>query len=201
MATPKIDLFSHPHKEQRLLFCALSASLSKFEATDEAALSMIKNALNALIATLHDHALSEDTFIIPLLKNFSTSLEEEHQEIDVMMAEVGDLLNHLCDAKVEERDELVAVLYRTFNRFMGHYFLHLDKEETQVMPFLWRQFTPEEIVGVIVAFKAYKQPEKAEKMLPNILKAMTKEEQNLMFISIRKYAPQAAYEASLSFAS
>ncbi len=203
MATPRIDLFAHPHQEQRLALFELSKAFCLQATAESQDLEYLVDKLQDTINVIKEHSDNENMFISPLLnaKGLQNEnwLDKEHKHMDELLDELESLIIKIRTLHVDQQIDFCSKIYNTLNRFIGNYLLHIDKEEQQIMPLLRQHSTMEEIMGILVAFKAYKEPEVAKAMLPSILSNMTVEERVKMFASIKKHAPAAAYQASLSF--
>ncbi len=203
MATPKMDLFAHPHQEQRQALCELSKGFSLQEKLEIEELESLVDKLQNTIDVIKDHSHSENMLISPLLnaKGLQTEnwLKSEHENIERQLDEIEALISKIRTLDADKQLNFSAKIYSAVNRLIGHYFLHMNQEEQQIMPLLWHHCTAEEIMGIIVAHKAYKEPDVAQAMLPPILEKMTTAEKKDMFTSIKIHAPKEAYKASIIF--
>lgn len=203
MATPKIDLLAHPHQEQRQTLCELSIAFSLQEKIDSEKLEVLVERLQTIIDVIKDHSDSENMLIVPLLhaKGLQEEywLESEHEDIDKNLDEIESLISKIRTLDADQQLNFCSTIYSAINRLIGRYFLHMDQEEQQIMPLLWHHCAAEEIMGVLVAHKAFKEPDVAQTMLPPILEKMTVEEKKDMFASIKAHAPEEVYKASMTF--
>ena len=97
------------------------------------------------------HASVEERFIHTVLSQRvpggARQLEEDHR---VMRQEFDDLITHFDGIRTkpvdfEKRGELALEFYRAWSRFMAFYFMHINREEEEIMPLLWKVCTVEEL--------------------------------------------------------
>jgi hypothetical protein len=123
------------------------------------------------------HASLEEKFIHTVLSQRvpggARQLEEDHR---VMRQEFDDLIAHFDGIRAkpvdfEKRGELALEFYRAWSRFMAFYFMHIDREEEQIMPVLWKLCTVEELAEthklMITSQKREELVEDFEMILPN----------------------------------
>ena len=205
MATPKTDLFAYPHQEQRNILFKVSTGLSAREKIKAGNFGRLVDELQNVIDWIKNHANYEDMFISTFLQDKGLQkenwLEREHVELHQQLSGIESLITKIRTLDAEQQISYCSQLYPDVNRFIGSYLLHMDREEQEIMPLLWQHCTAEEIMGILVAFLAYQEPDIAKVEVPSLLKNMTFEEKSKMFASIKEHAPTAAYQASLCFES
>ncbi len=172
----QIDLYRDIHKGQRRRFFNIATQAGIIDYNDTKALDTFSSELHSFRRHLHLHAHLEEMFVHTLLSqrvpSGATELEEEHR---IMRQEFDNLLAHFDGIRVkpeyEKRGELILEFYRAWNRFMAFYFMHINREEEQVMPVLWKLCTVEDLAEthklMITSQKQEELVEDFEMILPN----------------------------------
>jgi hypothetical protein len=155
----RIDLFTLVHKGIRWWLGSVSATLGAAEVTSRGFVAQL-DAVADLLAGLDEHARHEDTFIAPVLRlhapERATAWAAEHHAFEQAERELRAMLAKLRDLDPSDGAARVAVLalYRAFNRFTADMLLHLDREETELMPLLWARCSDAELAAIMTSFKA-----------------------------------------------
>lgn len=123
------------------------------------------------------HAHLEEKFIHTVLTQRvpggAKQLEEDHR---VIRQEFDNLITHFDSIRTkpvdfEKRGELALEFYRAWSRFIAFYFTHINREEEQIMPVLWKLCTVEELAEthklMITNQKQEELVEDFEMILPN----------------------------------
>ena len=149
-----IDLYIDIHKGQRYRFFKIATQTGILDHTDLKALDWLYDELCSFREHMRLHAHIEETCIHFVLSERvpggARQLEEEHR---IIRQKFDDLIAHFESIRAkpvdfEKRGELVLEFYRAWCRFTAFYFMHIDREEEQIMPALWKLCTPEEIAEI-----------------------------------------------------
>ena len=147
----QIDLYVDIHKGQRGRFFNIATQAGKLDYTDQKALDTLYNELYSFREHMRLHAHLEEKFIHTVLSQRvpggARQLEEDHR---VMRQEFDELITHFDDIRAlpvdfEKRGELALEFYRAWSHFMAFYFMHINREEEDIMPLLWKLCTVEEL--------------------------------------------------------
>jgi hypothetical protein len=155
----RIDLFTLAHKGIRWWLGSVSAMLGAAELTSRELAAPLE-AVVEVLAGLDEHAHHEDTFIAPVLRlhapERATAWAAEHHAFEESERELRAVLAKLRDLDPSDGAARGAVLalYRAFNRFTAEMLLHLDREETELMPLLWARCSDAELGAIMTSFKA-----------------------------------------------
>jgi hemerythrin-like domain-containing protein len=174
----QIDLYANIHKGQRSRFFKIAMQAGIIDYADQNFLDRLYDELNSFREHMRFHATAEEKYIHPMLSERvpggARKLEEDHRIINQRF---DDLVTHLDatraqSADLRKRRELTLEFYRAWNRFLSFYFLHINKEEEQVTPVLWKLCTNEELAATFKMIMASQKPdelrENFEMMLPAI---------------------------------
>jgi len=201
-----IDLYRDVHKGQRHRFLTIATQAGKLDYTDPKALDTLKDELYSFREHMRLHAHVEEKFIHTILSQRvpggARQLEEDHrivrQEFDDLIAHFDSLRDKPVD--FEKRGELALEFYRAWSRFIAFYFMHIDREEEQIMPALWKLCTVEELAEthklMINDQKQEELVEDFEMILPN---ANLPERVEILG-QLRVLMPPEVYQESLKLA-
>lgn len=147
----QIDLYVDIHKGQRRRFFNIATQAGILDYTDQKAIDKLYDELVSFRKHMHLHASIEERFIHTVLSQRvpggARQLEEDHR---VMRQAFDDLITQFDGIRTkpldfEKRGELALEFYRAWNRFMAFYFTHINREEEDIMPLLWKVCTVEEL--------------------------------------------------------
>jgi nitrite reductase/ring-hydroxylating ferredoxin subunit len=174
---PEIDLYVGIHKGQRYRFLSIATQAGILDYTKPKTFDALYDELFSFREHLRVHAHVEEKFIHPVLfqrvPSGARQLEEDHrlirQEFDNLIANFDSLRAKPVD--FEKRAELALEFYRAWNRFAAFYFVHINREEEQVMPTLWKLCTATELAEIhqmMIINQTHEQlVEDFKMMLPN----------------------------------
>lgn len=152
MAPPRVELFAPLHKVLRCMLADSARTLGNTDFVDDADTRSALAFVRERLAFLREHAGHEDTFIIPELRKRAPAVLEQmtsaHVEHEHDIAALETALAEIESASGLARVGRAVAAYGQMNRFIAHYLLHLDHEETVIQGALWEHFTDEELVAL-----------------------------------------------------
>jgi hypothetical protein len=165
--TERLDLFTVIHKGLRWWIGDLGARLGATDFTNAAEAILALKEVVECLETLDAHSLHEDSFIAPVLDARAASRglpwHDEHEALQAattaLRRQVQELVN--LGPTHAHATGLGLELYRAFSRFASDVYLHLDEEETRLMPLLWSVCTDEELLAIMTAFRSRHAAESA----------------------------------------
>jgi hypothetical protein len=148
------DFYTLAHKSIRQ---AVSDTGVLLGATDPETVSATFEPASEVVAELLAHASHEDHFIDPALERFlpdiALEINDQHRRLGNTIEAVQRQLDALAShAPVPPGGPLA--LYRAYHRMAAMNLIHLDYEETVVMPALWTTAPVEALTDVMAAFNA-----------------------------------------------
>jgi hemerythrin-like domain-containing protein len=202
----QVDVYTNIHKGQRSKFFSISMEAGMIDCADQNAMDRLQEKLESFREHMHLHAAHEEKFIHPLLSERipggSSRLNEEHrimhQQLDDLLADFKGIRTKFSD--FEKQQELVLEFYRAWNRFMAFYFMHIDYEEENVQPSLWKLCTNKELAEAFKQILANQTPEELMSDLEMMLPALNLSERVVLFNAGRANLPPQASEAFLKLA-
>lgn len=190
----RVDLYRFPHKVQRAHLFALSTKIGRADLTNQMELNEIEKSLRLMIRLLREHSEHEATFIHPLYKEVGDSaspLDEEHDDLEKELVKLEKVLE----------EKRWSALYEVLNRFIGHYLLHQDEEETEQTEVLWKHFDDSRLLAVMNAFKASRPSSSLKEDLELAIPCLNLVELTQMFQMIKMAAPKEALQMALEIAN
>ena len=181
----RIDLFTTVHKGLRWWIGDVNAKLGASDLSDAAALEDVLSHLVDCLDALDAHSGHEDAFIAPMLDARAAvrvaMWHSEHEALDAMTLALRRQAQKLRELAPDHPRAagLGLELYRAFARFSSEVLLHLDEEETRIMPLMWSVCTDEELVGIMSAFRA-RHGEDATRLYARLALAFTPAERALL---------------------
>lgn len=173
----QIDLYRDIHKGQRCRFFNIATQAGTLDYTDQKALDRLYDELFSFREHMRLHAHVEEKFIHTVLSQRvpggAQQLEEDHriirQEFDNLITQFDGIRAQPLD--FEKRGELALEFYRAWSRFIAFYFTHINREEEEIMPILWKLCTVQELFethkAMITDQKQEELVEDFEMILPN----------------------------------
>jgi hypothetical protein len=159
--SPSVDLYTLPHKALRDAMGRTGTLLAAAEpSTATTSIAAVAEVLDQLEA----HGAHEDEFIQPVLAAYLPDIEADiagqHRSLTAAVDGARRHLDRLTATAEAPPGELLT-LYRSFQRLAAANLLHLDDEETRVMPALWVAAPPDALADVLARFRAA-HPEAAD---------------------------------------
>lgn len=159
--SPSVDLYTLPHKALR---DAMGRAGTLLAATEPSAATTSLVAAADVLDQLEAHGAHEDEFIQPVLAIYLSDVEadiaRQHRSLLAAISGVRRQLDRLA-ATTEPAPGEWLTLYRSFQRLAATNLVHLDDEETRVMPALWVAAPPEALSDILARFSAA-HPEAAD---------------------------------------
>lgn len=194
------DLYTSIHKAHRYALYTMAIQAGKTDYSEESSVDKLNELLIAFREQLRIHIEAEETFIHPLLSKRvpggARELEEDHR---VHLQRFEDLVKHLEELRAlpvdfERLGEVGLEYYRALNRFISGYLVHINKEEEEIQPALWRLATEDELTGVLGGYLSGMRditPEEAGHLLKMMVPAYDPEELSIVFERAEAAPPEA----------
>ena len=206
MVGNQVDLYTGVHKGQRGKFFGIMMKAGTMDYDDKDSLGMLYHELTAFKEHMYLHASLEEKFIHPLLSERvpggARKLEEDHrtmhQQFDDIVAQLDGM--RARQTEPDMRRELGLEFYRAWNRFISFYFTHINEEEENVQPMLWKICTDKELAETFKAILASQNPEELKYDLQIMLPAMNMHERAEIINAGRASMPPQTFQGLLKLA-
>jgi hypothetical protein len=201
-----VHLYTPVHKGHRRRLCEMSVGAGRLDYTGQAALDALSEELKAVAKILRLHTGYEERFIHPMLSHRmpggAEKLQADHRVInhmiDLLVAHFEGLKAN--DIASERRQTLGLEFYLALNRFIAFYLSHMNEEEENAQPALWRLCTYDELVAAQDAIVASQTPEEATESLEMMIPALNLDEVAKLLGMAQKNAPPQAFQNATTLA-
>jgi len=202
----QIDFYTGAHKGQRAEFSKISKAAGALNINDQNAITALEEELIRFRENMYFHARLEEKFVHPLLSQRipggADRLNEDHKimhkQLDELLACFEEIKNKPAD--FEKPEELSLEFYRAWARFTAFYLNHIDYEEENAMPSLWKLCTNDELSETFQKILADQTPKELTDNLTLMLPAMNPKERVMVLTAGRATMPPEAFQAVLKIA-
>lgn len=171
--------------------------------SDRKAISSLEEELNMLREEMYAHVRLEEKFVHPLLSKRvpggADRLYEDHKivhkQLDELLACFGEIKKKPAD--FEKVEELSLEFYRAWARFTAFYLKHIDYEEENVMPSLWKLCTNDELLETFKKILADQTPKELMNSIKFMLPAINPKERVIIITAGRAASTPEAFQAAL----
>lgn len=201
----QIDLYTGPHKGQRSYLYRLSTQAGKIDATDHESVSDYIKRFKELRDEFALHAELEEKHIHPILSQRVSGivqmLEEDHANQKAFFNELVNNLENLNKVpEYEEQQSIFLEFFRAYNRFIAMYLQHIDFEEMEIMPSLWRVCSHDELASTLSSIIAHQKPDELRYNLEMMFSSMSATEVSAVISTARAKMPSDAVSQTLNLA-
>jgi hypothetical protein len=204
------DLFTPIHKGLRSMVYNLSGRMQTNDFADlpptEALLADLENdfavarAAGCVLCILSNHAVDEDVSIFPEVARHGnglvTQLIAEHQDLtrrEVALALEGRAL--LALAAPADRVASGIVLNQHANELFAAYIVHMNREDTELVPLMRRHFTDAQMAAMRGKIMGGMPPDRLFAILGWMLPSLNVSELSGLMASLRNGAPPPLFQA------
>jgi hemerythrin-like domain-containing protein len=150
--TKRYNVFKNIHKGLRTMLFSTQMKWQQTDFTSPEAASMVAN-LETVLYYYDQHAGHEDHFILSKIiqqePQIAAALEGDHVVDHELSQNLRSLLNRWKDSSTNEaRESTAAAVFYALNEFIAFNLYHMNKEETILLPLLWKHFSDAEILGM-----------------------------------------------------
>lgn len=198
----KIDLFATIHKAIRGMFYDMSLKIQKANLADVEETHNLIAEIKFLFEMLERHSHHEDHCVFPLAvavdKQAIEEIENEHLHYDTLINEFIALLDIIKN--IEDNDERLTyhqILNLKFSEFLAFTLLHLNKEESIIMPLLQEHYTNEQLIAVRTKIQMSIPQEEYDYWMNWMLSNISVNELLDMFKEIKTSAPVEIFDFML----
>ena len=208
--TATVDLLTPIHKALRSMLYDLSSRLQTNDFADLAATRSLVNDLEndfaiaqsagCTLCVLSQHAKDEETDIFPDVAKrgnqlVATLIEEHHDLVrrEASLARSGHAL--LAMESPEGREGAGIRLNQSANELFAAYIVHMNREETELVPWMSEHFSDAEIVAMRSATRGKLPPDRTFAILRWMLPSLNVRELSDVIRDVKASAPPQAFKA------
>jgi hypothetical protein len=204
------DLFTPIHKGLRSMLYGLSSRLQTNDFADLTATRSLVNDLEndfaiarsagCIVCVLSQHANDEETAIFPDVakagnKLIATLIKEHHDlaRREAALARSGHAL--LAIENPEDRVEAGIGLNQTANELFAAYIAHMNREETDLMPWMKEHFSDAQMAAMRGTIMGRTPPDRMSAILGWMLPSLNVRELSGLLREVRSAVPPQAFKA------
>lgn len=200
----RLDLYRNVHKGIRVMMFDLVAKAGRLDFTDAEALREFRAQVRDVVELLTSHAHTEDTFVMPLVKQLSPTLHqelnEEHEDQEARLPYLVAALEQL-DPKHPAAADRGHSWSVQLSRIVGELVVHMADEEEKINPILWHGLTEEKLIETEQQLVGSIPPEKMARYLTWMFPAMNHAERASFLGTIQQGAPEPVFQFIRGLAS
>ena len=164
VSAERYNSFNLIHKGLRALLFETGITLMRTDFTDPVEGGKAIQAVQTAADLFNDHALHEDTHILPAVARYDPSLQQEFEEEHEEDEELANKLSSLCmqynrALAAERRADLGKQILYTFYEFTAFNLYHMNKEEKKLNAALWENYSDQDIQRIQQKILASISPE------------------------------------------
>jgi hypothetical protein len=149
----RYNSFNLIHKGLRALLFETGITLMRTDFADVTEGNRAIEAVMTVAELFNDHALHEDTHILPAVARFEPSLqqefEEEHEEDEELANKLSALSQQYIHAlTAESRADIGKQVLYTYYEFTAFNLYHMNKEEKKLNAALWENYSDQDIQAI-----------------------------------------------------
>ena len=195
----RVNLYKLTHKYLRIEIGDTAKLAGSTDFNDETERHQFVARFKALTELLHDHAMREETYIHPLLKECKnkalTQTEKEHQSLEQQITLLTINLEKI------ENQQTAYQFYLDLTQFYADYLQHLISEERLLLPELQKQCSDDQLNIASKNILADMPKEAMISITKGMLTAINHPERAHMFKAMKAGMPPAVFAHFLSLAS
>lgn len=197
MTVSRTDPLTPVHKAIRKRLFELGVQVGRTDLGDPAGVAAFEPDFDRATALLKVHADFEENYLLPLARKYgitdSDHFAEEHRHhdkaLDALIEQVKALRQGQAAPGAAGRN-----MYQALSHFIASYLLHLDEEESKLLPQIFERCPNAEVASEFNRFRATRPPELAKIDLMAMLVAMSPSERAGMLRGLRGALPPPAFE-------
>ncbi len=196
-----VDIYRDIHKGIRHELFGVTLDAGRVDPGDPQAVGGVAGRWANLVNLLVAHADHEDTFLQPVIEEFTPVYAEEiaetHARLEGQMAQLELLADRAAESCDEQRRLLTHRLYLGLASFTAAYLEHQEFEEFEVMVMLAEHVSPDELRALDNAIVASITPEMMGQSLSIMVPAMNIEDQAELFGGMQAGAPPEVFAGAM----
>jgi hypothetical protein len=211
---PREDLLTPIHKGIRSMIYELGTKLQKTDFTDvsatEAIIAQLRHNLQSanstcIVCLMHEHAGHEEEDLFPRIppneSKVVDTIMQEHMEVTRQLVEIYRVSDQLLGLKDnEQRIQMGAKLNRMANNLLAFYLTHMNNEEANLLPLMWKYMTDDEMRGIRAKIQMATPPERYAEWMRWVMSSLNVNELIGMFSGMKAAAPPQVLQKMMQLA-
>lgn len=204
MPQQRFEMYRPIHKAVRHMLFSTAGALGTADLLDQASTRAMLTQLDEAIKKLKEHADHEERFVHPALESRSPGItgpfEQNHRDDELLFVELQTLGRQMESANGDQRRAVGNRIYGLFSKYVGEYLGHLDREEQQLEPALWRHFSDQELQSIDGQIMGSMPPERMAAWLPFICTSFNPDELAAIIGGVQHAAPPQVAQGLIQMA-
>lgn len=203
VSAERYNSFNLIHKGLRALLFETGITLMRTDFTDDIEGTKAIRAVQTAADLFNDHALHEDTHILPAIARYDPSLQQEFEEEHEEDEELANKLSALCRQythalTTERRADIGKQILYTYYEFTAFNLYHMNKEEKKLNSALWENYSDQDIQAIQQKIVASISPEMMALDGQWMMRGINDAEAKGWLTQVRRTAPDAVFRQLLA---
>ena len=200
----RYNVFNNIHKALRSMLFNVQMKMQQTDFCTPEANSMITE-LEKVLHYYDEHADHEDKYLLANIEQREPQITAELEKDHVVDHELSDNLRNQINRWKEgkdasERQDAAQEIFYALNDFVAFNLYHMNKEERQLLPLLWKHYTDMEIIGMEQQIIASINPQTLMDESRWMMRSISNHEIREWLGGVKMGAPEPVYHAFVQMA-
>ncbi len=199
---PRHDPYRFIHKGLRAAMFASLQALGSADPSDEAALRVVLDGADELLALLLEHMRQENHFFHVAIEarrpGGAKAVGDEHAQLRDTLADLQEDVQHLRRIAAAARAGQLHWLYQRFCATVAEHLQHMQREEEEVNAVLWTLYDDDELRAIHHQLLAASEPGLLRVLIDWMLVALAPRELVGLLSLVRRLASPDEFDALLA---
>lgn len=194
----RFNIFYQIHKGLRAMLYDMALTIQHTDFSNEEEGRATLRKLRQVLSLYAEHGRHEDTFVFPAVQEASPAtvalLESEHEQDEQLTNDLLLQIRSYRNASSEtERTAVGYDIHLSFQGFVAFNLQHMCKEERNINPLLWENYSDLEIVEIQKKIRSKVSPESEIQLTRWMLRGISDGEIRRWFGKVKETAPQEVW--------
>ncbi len=200
----RYNVFNNIHKGLRAMLFSIQMKLQQTDSASPEAATIIAE-LEKVLYYYDEHADHEDKYILAHIlqqePQIAKALEEDHVIDHQLSEKLRTMLGNWKNAAAGDKQEAASATFYALNAFIAFNLYHMNKEETELLPLLWKHFSDAEIIGMEQEIIANINPETLMEESRWMMRSISNTEIQEWLGGVKAGAPEFVYQSFVQMAA
>jgi hypothetical protein len=206
MNQPRYDVYGPVHKGIRFLMTEAMYELGKADVNDLSELTSLEEKLQYLWEVLKAHAEGEEEFLFPhferedkaIFNKLKEAHDKSHKDIEILRNRFLEIKG--ADIEIDEKSVQMSEFIKQYNTFLSQYFSHLQDEELEANPILWKVLSDDELMVIVPKIASKTAPDVMQYFMVYFLRAVNPIQRVGLLMGMQKNLPEPVFKGILNIA-
>ncbi len=200
----RYNVFNNIHKALRSMLFHVQIKMQQTDFCGPEAVTMITE-LEKVLHYYDEHADHEDNYLLANIiqqePQVAAELEKDHVVDHELSNNLRNQINRWKEGSDEsERQDAACEIFYALNDFIAFNLYHMNKEERQLLPLLWKHYTDMEIIGMEQQIVAAIDPQTLMDESRWMMRSISNREIREWLGGVKIGAPEPVYHAFVQMA-